>query len=175
MDKYEARSIFEAKERTDIVVRTVARAEPRQHAISSATATLFVDKSHIPSSIVTSLTDGHTSQMCADTKHDQPLRLLRAGLVGLWVTERLPVRAPRLLDLVLGTVTDEDGLATPLDDDVLALRNAGEFDLYLGKCKNVGGRGHGLQELGDGGLCDGGGDDTHGTDHEVGKSAVVGF
>lgn len=113
--------------------------------------------------------------MCANSQHNQPLRLLRPRLVRLRVTERLPVRAPRLLDLVLRTMTNEHGLSAPLDDHVLSLWNAREFDFDLGESEDVGGRGHGLQEFGHGGLGNGGRDDAHGADHEVGEGAVVRF
>jgi hypothetical protein len=82
-------------------VRTVARAEP--------------------AAVVTGLADGHTTQVGADTQHDEPLGLLNTVVVGLGVTERLPLGLAGLVDLVLGTVTDEDGLATPLDDDLFGV------------------------------------------------------
>ena len=52
------------------------------------------------------------------TQHDQPLGLLDTVLIGLGVTEGLPVKILGLLDLIRSTVADEDGLATPLDDDL---------------------------------------------------------
>lgn len=82
----------------DIVVRTVARAEP--------------------AAVVTGLADGHTTQVGADTQHDQPLGLLNTLVVGLGVAQALPLCVTGLVDLILGTVTDEDGLSTPLDDDL---------------------------------------------------------
>jgi len=72
-----------------------------------------------PAAKVTGLTDGHTTQVGADTQHDQPLRALSAVLITLRVTETLPLDLAGLIDLTLGTVTDEDRLATPLDDDLL--------------------------------------------------------
>jgi len=82
----------------DIVVRTVARAEP--------------------ASKVTSLANRHTTQMRAHTDHDQPLRLLDTVLIWLWVTERLPLGFPCFVDFRFGAVADEDGLAAPFDDDL---------------------------------------------------------
>ena len=94
------------------------------------------------------------------TQHDQPLRLLDTVAVGLRVTQRLPLGILCLLDLALGAVTDEDRLASPLDNDlliissrsnlssnywlthVLALGNSSEIDLNLGLGQNVGGGGH---------------------------------
>lgn len=50
------------------------------------------------------------------TKHDQPFRLLHTVRVRLGIPQRLPVDFVGLLDLIWGTVTDKDGLATPFDD-----------------------------------------------------------
>lgn len=52
------------------------------------------------------------------TQHDQPLGLLDTVRVGLGVTESLPLGVVGLLDLVFGAVSDEDGLASPLDNDL---------------------------------------------------------
>jgi hypothetical protein len=102
----------------DVVVRTVARAEP--------------------ATVVTGLTDGDTTEVGADTwidrpsklqcqglksdqkhtKHDEPLGPLYTILVGLRISESLPVVIVGLLDLISGAVADEDGLATPFDDDL---------------------------------------------------------
>ena len=82
----------------DVVVGTVARAEP--------------------ATVVTGLTNGDTTQMGANTQHDQPLGALDTVLIGLGVSEGGDVDFVGLVDLVLGSVTDEDGLASPLDDDL---------------------------------------------------------
>lgn len=74
-----------------------------------------------PAAEVTGLTDGNTTQVGADTQHDQPLGTLGAVLITLGVTEALPLDLTGLVDLTLGTVTDEDGLTTPLDDDLLMI------------------------------------------------------
>lgn len=44
-------------------------------------------------------------------------------------------------------MADEDGLAPPLDDDVLALGDGREVNLDLGHGEDVGGSGHVLKEL----------------------------
>jgi hypothetical protein len=75
-----------------------------------------------PSTEVTRLTDGHTTQVRADTDHDQPLGLLDTVLVLLRVTQGLDFDVLGFLDLFGGTVADEDGLATPLDDDLFKVR-----------------------------------------------------
>lgn len=53
------------------------------------------------------------------TEHDEPLGALDTVVIGLGVTESFPLGVTGLIDLRLGTVTDEDGLSTPLDDDLL--------------------------------------------------------
>lgn len=62
-------------------------------------------------------------RFCVDsrTQHDQPLGLLDTVAVGLGITQRLPLGVLGLLDLALGAVTDEDGLAAPLDNDLCCL------------------------------------------------------
>jgi hypothetical protein len=104
------------------------------------------------------------------TEHDEPLGTLDTVLIGLGVTETLPLGSTGLIDLGLGAVTDEDGLTTPLDDDllervldrhtgywkdeaanrntyVLALRDGTESDLNLGLGQDIGGGGHVDQEI----------------------------
>jgi hypothetical protein len=111
----------------NVVVRTVARAEPATE--------------------VTGLTNGHTTQVGAHTNHDEPLGLLDALAVLLRVAKSLPLGVLGLLDLVGGTVANEDGLAAPLDDNVLALGDGSEVDLDLGLGQDVGGCGHVDQEV----------------------------
>jgi len=125
-----------------------------------------------PAPKVSRLSDGHTTEVRADTDHDEPLRLLRPGLIALGVAHRLPVLAARLADLVLRSVTHEDGLSAPFDNGVFALGDVGELDLDLSEGKDIGRRAHGPEELRDGRFRDGGGKDTHGADHEIGESTV---
>lgn len=81
------------------------------------------------------------------TQHDEPLGLLDSVRVGLGVTESLPLGILGLLDLVGGTVSDEDGLSSPLDDDVLALGDGGKIDLNLGLSQDICGGGHVDEEV----------------------------
>lgn len=93
----------------NVVVRTVARAEP--------------------STKVTSLTNGHTTQVGADTDHyepevsrfssveNSPLGPLHTLVIRLGVTKGLDVYLVGLVNLASGTVADEHGLSTPLDDN----------------------------------------------------------
>jgi len=56
--------------------------------------------------------------MRADAQHDEPLGLLHAVRVGLRIAQALPLGVFGFLDLVGCAVADEDGLSTPLDDDL---------------------------------------------------------
>lgn len=111
----------------NIVVRTVARAEP--------------------STVVTSLTDGHTAQVCADSHHDEPLWPLDTVGVLLGITEGLDLDGVGFFNFGGGAVADEDGLTTPFDDDVLALGDGSEVNLNLGHGKDVSGGGHVDEEV----------------------------
>lgn len=127
-----------------------------------------------PAAEITGLADGHATQMCADTQHDKPLGLLDTVLVGLGISQCGNVDLVGLLDLALCPVTDEDGLATPLDDNVLALGDRGEIDLDLGHGQDIGGSGHVLEEFLNGRLGTSSGDSTKGSDHEVTEELVRG-
>lgn len=52
-----------------------------------------------------------------------------------------------ILDLVFCSVSDEDGLATPLDNDVLAEWDCREVDFDFGLGEHVGGRSHVDEEI----------------------------
>jgi hypothetical protein len=52
------------------------------------------------------------------TQHDKPLGVLDTGAVLLGISESRDVDLVCLVDLVLGSVSDEDGLASPLDDNL---------------------------------------------------------
>lgn len=137
---------------TNIIVRTMARTEP-------------------PSEIAC-LTNWDTTQMGANTEHDQPLGFLRPAFVALWVSERRPAGTPSLLNLVGCTVTNKDRLSAPFDDDVFALWDAGKLDFRLCERKYIGRGGHRLEEAGDGRLGDRGGEDAKRANHEVRHGAV---
>ena len=124
-------------------------------------------KSDPPSSVVSRLADWNTAQMCADAKHNQPLRLLDSVLVALRVPESLPVDTSGLFYLIRGPVANKHWFTAPFDDDVLALGDAGELDLSLGKSEDVRRCCHRLQEAGDSGLCDGSGENAKRADHEI--------
>lgn len=126
-----------------------------------------------PSSKVSGFTDRNTSQMGAHAKHDQPLGLLDSLLVTLRIAQRLPVGFSGLVNLRLGPVPHEDGLAAPFDDDVLALRDCGQFNLNLGERKHVRRGRHGFKEFGDGGFGDRRGDEAKSADHKVRERAVA--
>lgn len=71
-----------------------------------------------PTTIITSLTNRDTSQMRANSQHDKPFRLLDTVGISLRVTEGLNLDGVGLLNLGGSAVADEDGLATPFDDDL---------------------------------------------------------
>lgn len=127
-----------------------------------------------PPSEITCLTNWDTTQVGANTEHDQPLGFLRPGLVALWVSKRLPVGCPSLLDLVGRTVTNEDRLPAPFDDYILAFGNIGELDLSLCERKDIGRGGHRLKEASDRRLGDRGGEDAKRANHKV-RHGAVGF
>lgn len=52
------------------------------------------------------------------TKHNQPFGLLHTVRVGLGIPQSGPLKFLSLFDLIWSTVTDEDGLSTPLDDNL---------------------------------------------------------
>jgi hypothetical protein len=126
-----------------------------------------------PASVITCFANGHTTQVSADTQHDEPFGLLHSRVIALGITEGLPVGALGLLDLVGGAMSDEDWLASPLDDDVFSFGDGSQVNLDLGHGKNVGRRGHGLQEASDAGFCYSGGDDTHGANDKVRECTVA--
>ena len=53
-----------------------------------------------------------------NTNHDQPLRLLDTVLIPLGISQRLDFHVLGFLDFVGSSVADEDGLASPFDDNL---------------------------------------------------------
>lgn len=95
-----------------------------------------------PSTVITRFTNRHTTQMCADAQHDEPFWLLHTVSVLLGVAERRDLHGVGFVDFGGRAVPDEDGLAAPLDDDVLAFGDGGEVDFDFGHGEDVGGGGH---------------------------------
>ena len=88
-----------------------------------------------PSSVVTRLSDGDTTQVRAgisafikylfrhyapNTQHDQPLGSLGSVAILLRVSQRLDVDGVGLVDLVRRSVSNEHWLSSPFDDKVFA-------------------------------------------------------
>ena len=136
-------------------MRTVARAEPTV--------------------VLAGVADGDAAQVGADAKDDEPLGLEGAVLVGLLITEGVHGDGGFGGDLVAGAVTDEDGLAAPLDGDGLALGNFGQVELGGGHGQNVGGRVHGGDELDDKDAGRGGVGEADAGQHEVGEGTTLGL
>ena len=138
-----------------VVVRTVARAEP--------------------SVVLAGVADGDAAQVGADAKDDEPLGLEGPVLVGLLITEGVHGDGGFGGDLVGGAVTDEDGLAAPLDGDGLADIDIGQVELGGGHGQDVGGRGHGGDELHDEDPGRGGVGEANARQHEVGEGTTLGL
>ncbi len=136
-------------------MRTVARAEP--------------------SVVLAGIADGDAAQVGADAKDDEPLGLEGPVLVGLLITEGVHGDGGFGGDLVGGAVTDEDGLAAPLDGDGLADINIGQVELGGGHGQDVGGRGHGGDELHDEDPGCGGVGEANARQHEVGEGTTLGL
>ena len=93
----------------DVVVRTVARAEPATK--------------------VSRVGEGNATKMSADTDNHQPLWVLHAHSVFLRVAQRCNIHAVGQLDVILCPSPDEDWLSTPLDSHCGAGLDAGQIDL----------------------------------------------
>jgi hypothetical protein len=74
-----------------------------------------------PASKVTSLANGHASQVRAHTQHDEPFGLLDTVLVGLRVAQGFPLGVFGFFDFGLGAVADKDGLTSPFDNDLVSV------------------------------------------------------
>ena len=61
---------------------------------------------------------GKTVGMVLRTNHDQPLRFLNTILILLGIPQCLNLDVLGLLDLVRGSVANEDWLASPFDNDL---------------------------------------------------------
>lgn len=105
--------------------------------------------------------------------HDEPARVLDALLVGLGVAQRRQRYGAGLRNLVCRAVADEDGLAPPLDNNVLALRDRGQPDLDLGQRQHVCRRRHGPQEILHRGLGRRSTHHAHGPHDKVRRGAVA--
>lgn len=126
-----------------------------------------------PTTKVTSLTDRDTTQVGTDTQHDQPFRLLDTLVISLRVSQRRNIDLVGLLNLIAGSVSDENWLTLPLNNDVASLWDGSQLHLNLGHGQDIGRSRHGRKEGLDSGLGTGGRQQTHGTDHEVSKVLVV--
>jgi hypothetical protein len=90
-----------------------------------------------PASKVTSLANGNASQVRADTQHDEPFGLLDAVLVGLRVAQGFPLGVFGFFDFGLGAVADEDGLASPFDNDLGGVSQRSRFGGVSRNCRRT--------------------------------------
>lgn len=72
-----------------------------------------------PATVIASLTDGDATQVGANAQHDEPLGVLDAVGILLGVAQGRDLHLVGLVDLIGSAVADEDGLAAPLDNDLL--------------------------------------------------------
>jgi len=113
-----------------------------------------------------------SKRAASEGREDSPLRLLSPLSIGLGIPEVLDVDLVGLVDLGLSPVPDEDGLSSPLEDDVLSLWDGSHRDLNLRQSQNIGGSREGSDKIDDRRLGSGGGEGTEGSDHEVGEVSV---
>jgi len=100
-----------------------------------------------PSTEITGLADRHTSKMGTDAQHYQPFGLLDTVFIWLGISQSLPFRVLCFFDLGRCSVADEDGLASPFDNHILALGDRRQINLDLGLSKDIGGSGHVNEEV----------------------------
>jgi len=98
------------------------------------------------------VSDGHATQVGAHSENDEPLCVLDSLLVSLGVPQGGGVHGTALGDFLCGSVPDEEGLASPLEGHVLALRDISQLDLDRGQSQHILRRGPGGDELVDHGL-----------------------
>lgn len=107
----------------------------------------------VPTAKVTSFANRDTTQVSADTQHDQPLASLESISIVLWVSQLAHGDRVSFLDLALCSVSDEDRLTTPLDGGVLAFWDGRYIDFSFCEGKDVS-RGREVgEDVSDSGLC----------------------
>merc|ERR1711868_264901 len=90
----------------------------------------------IVSSKFSSVGDGDTSEMGADSEDDQPLGVLHTLAVVLGVSQGGWVHGNTVLNLLGCSVTNKQGLASPLECHVLAFWDISQLDFNLGQSQN---------------------------------------
>jgi len=148
------RSRAETDTARGVVVRTVARAEPT-----------------VP---VTSVDGRDATEVSADTDEDEPFGLLDTHGIGLRVTEGSGIIFAGSSNFLFVSVTDEDGLTTPLDGDGLTDGDLREVDFDLGHGHDVGGGSEGVDDLHDEDTGDGTVEESGRTFDEVSEVATRG-
>lgn len=128
-----------------------------------------------PSVIVPSATNGHASQMSANSQHDQPLRSKGAIVVRLLVAQRREGHAGLGGNFRGSSVADEHGLSAPLDRDGLAHADGADVEFRGGQGQDVGGGAHGGDEFDDEDAGRGGVGESDSGEEEVGEGATLGF
>ena len=80
-----------------------------------------------PAAKVARFANWHTAQMCTHAHHDEPFGFLDAVGIGLRVTEFRYVDGFGVFDFVGGAVADEDGFASPFDEDLCRGHNVSDL------------------------------------------------
>eukprot|EP00956_Cyclotella_meneghiniana_P006214 scaffold8102_cov73-Cyclotella_meneghiniana.AAC.18 len=112
-----------------------------------------------PSIEIPRATNGHASQVSANTQHHKPLGLDGTIVVRLLVAKQGERHARLRGYLGGGSMTDEDGFASPLDRDGLAGGDGPHVEFGRGQGEDVGTGAHGGYEFNDedaggGGICE---------------------
>jgi hypothetical protein len=140
---------------TNIIMRSMARTKPTIE--------------------ISCTTNGHTTKMSTDSKHNQPLRLMNTLLICLLITKVCHRNSRLPLNLVRRTMTNEHGFSAPLDGNRRTLVNFPEVKFCRCECEYVSGGAHGGNEFDDEDAGSGGVGEADSGEHEVGECTTFGF
>merc|ERR1719234_1510452 len=91
----------------------------------------------VVASKLSSVSNGDTAKMGAHTQDDQPLSFLHPLSVRLGIPKRSRVHGGNIGNLLGSPVSDEQGLAAPLEGHVLALRDVSQLHFNLSQGQNI--------------------------------------
>merc|ERR1719458_2075240 len=91
----------------------------------------------VVASKLSSVSNGDAAKVGAHAQDDQPLRFLHPLSVRLGIPKSSRVHCRNISNLLGGPVPDEQGLATPLEGHVLALRDVPQLHLNLGQGQHI--------------------------------------
>lgn len=128
-----------------------------------------------PSIKVPGTTNRHTSQMSANSQHNQPLRREGTIIIRLLITQRREGNARLRGNFRGSSMTDEHRLSAPLDRDGLAEADGGHVEFRGGQGQYVGGGAHGRDEFHDEDAGRGSVRESDSGEQEVGEGATFGL